>query len=65
MNRPRFTISVLRGLDELCSLGSCAFESMEDHEQEDYGAKGVRDIERAMEWLTAMAAWYRSKEEQS
>lgn len=62
MNRPRLTIAVLRGLDDMFALGYAAFEAMEDFEQEDYNA---RDIERAGEWLAAMFAWYRSKEEQS
>ena len=61
MNRPRLTIAVLRGLDEMFALGHCQYEAMYDYEQKEYSE---RDIERADEWLAAMFAWYRSKEVQ-
>jgi hypothetical protein len=64
VNRPRFTVSVLRGL---LSFNSHAMEELAKYSHDErlaiIGAKGLRDIDRAAEWLDAMRAWYLSKGE--
>lgn len=65
MNRPRFTISVLRGLLDMNSLASAELASFSADEVRDLLHGSGRDYDRAAQWLLEMQAWYRSKEEQS
>jgi hypothetical protein len=62
--RPRFTISILRGLISMHSLAYAELQGMERDELRAYfgGAKGERDYDRAAEWLIRMRHWYKSRE---
>lgn len=66
MNRPRFTISVLRGLLSMNSLASAELMNFSPDEQRDMldGPRGSRDYHRAAEWLISMRHWYMRKGEQ-
>ena len=64
MRRPRFTISILRGLMSMQSLAYAELQGMERDELRAYfgGAKGELDYERAAEWLLRMSDWYKNRE---
>lgn len=66
MIRPRFTVSILRGLMSMQSLAYAELQGMERDELRAYfgGSKGELDYDRAAEWLVRMSHWYQSREVQ-
>ena len=66
MNRPRFTISVLRGLMKMHDLAPAELMGLSKEEELAAlgGSKGSRDWDRAAQWLINMQRWYISKGEQ-
>lgn len=66
MIRPRFTISILRGLKSMQDLAYAELQDMDRDELRAYfgGAKGELDYERAAKWLIRMSHWYQSREVQ-
>ena len=66
MNRPRFTVSILRGLLSMNSLASAElmnFSPDEQREMLDEGC-GRRDYDRASQWLIDIQRWYISRGKQ-
>lgn len=64
MNRPRFTISVLRGLLDMNGLASAELASFSAEEERQLLHGSSRDYDRAARWLINMRHWYISKGEQ-
>jgi len=66
VNRPRMTISVLRGLLKIADLAPAELmgRSKEEILAELGGSKGCRDYDRAHQWINAMRHWYMKKEVQ-
>ena len=67
MKRPRFSISVLRGLMRMADLAHAElmiYSQAERLEMLD-GSKGSREWDRAAAWINDMRHWYMSKEVKS
>ena len=59
MRRPAFTIAVLRGLVRLCNTASDEIFLSRDQEDmlQEFGQQGLRDMDRASEWLLQMQSY--------
>lgn len=66
MSRPRFTISVMRGLIELVPMAWYELNTNRNRREliNEHGRTAVRDMERASDWVHAMRNWYKGKEVQ-
>lgn len=64
MIRPRFTVSILRGLKSMASLAYAELQGMDRDELRAYfgGTQGELDYDRAAKWLIRMSHWYQSRE---
>lgn len=60
MNRPRCTVSVMRGLIELVGMAWHELNATRTRREllSEHGRTAVRDMERASEWVDAMQKWY-------
>ena len=64
MRRPAFTIAVLRGLDILVTRAMDEFFACEQTTKETadmWGRQGVRDMERAREWIWQMRRYMKHR----